>query len=86
MAVQLYCKAVADPDPQIRGGGGGGVIQTLRLVWGDWGLSQKKIFFQPFGPQSGLKIKGCPGPPVPSPGFATSVKGTCALKIKQWDF
>ena len=24
MAVQLYCKAMADPDPQIRGGGGGG--------------------------------------------------------------
>ena len=47
VAVQLYCKVVADPDPQIRGGGGGGVIQTLRLVWGDWGLSQKKKFFSP---------------------------------------
>ena len=72
MAVQLYCKAVADPDPEISVGGLGAV--------------SKKNFFQPFGPQSGLKIRGYPGPPVPSPGFATSVKGTRALKIKQWDF
>ena len=85
MAVQLYCKVVADPDPQIRGGGGGGHPDPEISV-GGLGAVSKKIFFQPFGPQSGLKIKGCPGPPVPSPGFATSVKGTCALKIKQWDF
>ena len=35
VAVQLYFKAVADPDLQMRGG--------------DWGLSQKKIFFSPLG-------------------------------------
>ena len=82
MAVQLYCKAVADPDPQIRGGGG--VIPEISV--GGLGAVSKKLVFQPFGPQSGLKIRGYPGPPGPSPGFATSVKGTCALKIKQWDF
>ena len=83
MAVQLYCKAVADPDPQIRGRGG---HPDTEISVGGLGAVSKKLVFQPFGPQSGLKIRGYPGPPRPSPGFATSVTGTCALKIKQWDF
>ena len=60
---------------QIRGGGGGGgegpVIQTLRW-WVGGGL---KIFFQPFQPQFGLKIRGEPGPrapPLDPPQFKAS--------------
>ena len=51
MAVQLYCKAVADPDLQIRGGGGGGGYPDPEISWGGghWGLSQKKIFFSALG-------------------------------------
>ena len=41
----LKARAAADPDLQIRGGGG-----------------LKKIFFRPFGPHLGPKIKGKPGP------------------------
>ena len=54
---------VTDPDLQIRGEGGGAVIQTLRK-----GVAvSKKIFFRPFAPQFGLKIRGRPGPPGPLP-------------------
>ena len=45
MAVQLYFKAVADPDLQMRGG----VHPAPEVRGGDWGLSQKKIFFSPLG-------------------------------------
>ena len=85
MAVQLYFKAVADPDLQMRGGGG---VHPAPEISGGGGTvgCLKKIFFQPLGPQCGLKIRRYPGPPVLSPGFVTRVKGTCALKIKQWDF
>ena len=44
--------AVVDPFLYIRRGGGGG---------GGGGFS-KKIFFQPFRPQFGLKIRGGPSP------------------------
>ena len=55
-------------DPDLQGGGGGeGVIETLRK--GEWGL--QKIFFQLFGPHFGRKIRGG-GPPGPSPGSATA--------------
>jgi len=43
---------VADPDLQIRGGGGGEA-------------SLKKMFLQPFGPHFGLKIRGGGPPWVP---------------------
>ena len=49
---------VVDPDPQTRGA----AIRTLRLGEGP-GL--KKIFFQPFRSQFGLKIRGAPRPPGP---------------------
>ena len=47
------------PDPEIRGGGGEGL----------------KIFFWPFGPHFGLKIKEGPAPPAPSPGSPTVLCG-----------
>ena len=46
-------RAVADLDLQMREGV---VIQTLRE-----GDRSQKIFFQPFGPQFGLNIRGGPG-------------------------
>ena len=54
---------MADPDLQIKGWGGGAVIQTLSR--GGGGL--KNFFFRPFGPQVGLRIRfgaggGSPGP------------------------
>ena len=48
MAVQLYCKAVADPDPQIRGGGGGGHPDPEISV-GGLGAVSKNLFFSPLG-------------------------------------
>ena len=48
---------LADPDPEIRVGGGT--------------PASKNIFFRPFGPHFGLKIRGGLGPPGPSPGSAT---------------
>ena len=51
--------ASADPDLQIRGGGGGHPDPDIRGM----GRS-KKIFFRPFGPQFGPKIRGG-GPPGP---------------------
>ena len=50
-------EAVADPDLQIRRGGGEGAVS--------------KKNFPPFGPQFGLKIRGAGGPPDPFPGSAT---------------
>ena len=50
---QMFCFfSVADPDFEMRGGGGG--------------RSPRKIFW-PFGPQFGVKIRGELGPPGPSP-------------------
>ena len=43
----LKARAAADPDLQIRGGGGGVL---------------KNFFCRPFGPHLGPKIKGKPGP------------------------
>ena len=51
------------PDPKIRG-------------WGR-GAASKKIV-RSFGPHFGLKIKGRPGPPGPSPGSATGLDNTFA--------
>ena len=47
--------AVLDPEPEIRGGGGGGKAQY------------PKNFFWPFGPQFGLKIGGGVGGSHPGP-------------------
>ena len=48
---------MADPGLQIRGRGA--VIQTLRKEAGGGGGGRpNKIFFQPFGPQFGLKTRG----------------------------
>ena len=56
---QFYESAtVADPDLQIRGGGGG---------------VSPRNFFRRFMASFGLKIRGDPGLPGPSPGFATVV-------------
>ena len=56
---------MADPELQIRGWGGGTVIQTLRK--GGEAVSKKK-FFRPFGPQFGVKVRG--GGAGPYPGSA----------------
>ena len=55
------------PDPEIR-------------RWGARSLKQN--FFRPFGPQFGLKIRGLPGPPGPSPGSVTGLSAglRCSLK------
>ena len=64
--------AVADPDLQMRRGGGGG-----------WGRESPILFFfQPFGSQFGLKITGGGGGVRPSPGFATGL-GDIYLTPKQ---
>ena len=49
--------SVADPDPQIRGGGGPPDPEIR-------GGGFQKPFFRTFGPQFGLKIRGA-GPPGP---------------------
>ena len=60
---------MADPDLQISGGGGGGGPgHPAPEIRG--GPDLKINFFRPFGPQSGLKIRGA-GPPGPFPGSAT---------------
>ena len=58
---------MADPDFQIRGGGGGNPDPEIT---GGPGL--QKIFFRPFGPHFGLKIRrgGGADPLGPSPGSA----------------
>ena len=53
-SVKLSRLSVADPDLQIRGGP---LNQALVPPGGGRGQSQKK-FFQPLGPQFGLKIRG----------------------------
>ena len=50
---------MADPDFQIRGGGGG--------------TGHEKNFFRPCGPQFGLKIRGDPGSPGSSPRSTTAI-------------
>ena len=47
--------------------GGGAVIQTLRQGGGG-----QSLFLRPLVPQSGLKIRGEPRPPGPSPRSATA--------------
>ena len=62
--------AVLAPNLEIIGGGGWvGSSRPLEK----WGAGLQKNFFPPFGPQFGLKIRGEPGPPGPSPGSATAV-------------
>ena len=53
-----------DPGLQIRGE----PVHPAREIRG--GPSLKKMFFQSFGPQSGMKIMGDGPPPGPSPGSA----------------
>ena len=62
-------KPVADPDFQIRGGGGDHPDPEIR-----GGLASKKHVFRPFGPHFDLIIRG-PGPPGPSPESATANSG-----------
>ena len=52
------------------GGGGGETVS-------------KQNFFQPFGPQFGLKIRRTPGPPGPSPGYATYILDSAILSLQQ---
>ena len=56
---------VADPELQIRGGGG----HPDPGIGGGGAVSKKN--FRPFGPQFGLKIKGSPSPPGSFPGSVT---------------
>ena len=66
----MLLSSVADPDLQIRWGGGeGSEGHPDPEKRGGGGL--KKEFFRPFGPQFGLKIRGVPSPPGPSPGSGT---------------
>ena len=53
-----------DPDPETRGGGGGGGGggRSSRPL-DEGGTGPPKIFFLPFWPRFGLKIRGC-GPPL----------------------
>ena len=61
--------ASADPDLQIRGGGGGSGHPDPEII----GVGRsKKNFFRPLGPQFGPKIRGA-DPPGPSPGSATDL-------------
>ena len=59
--------SVMDPGLQIRGE----PVHPDREIRG--GPSLKKMFFQSFGPQSGMKIMGGGPPPGPSPGSAMDV-------------
>ena len=65
MAVQLYFKAVADPDLQIRGGGGGGGAYPDPEISGGGGTGGclKKIFFSVHWASVWSKNKGVPGAP-----------------------
>ena len=70
---------MADTDLQRRGSGGGvggagGGGHPDPEIGG--GVVSKKFFFRPFGRQFGLKIRGTPAPPGPSPGSATGL-GPC---------
>ena len=59
---------VPDPDLEI-GGEGGGHPDPLKKGGGGGGGLQK-IFYRPFGPQFGLKIRGaCPLAPPPDPSL-----------------
>ena len=60
-----------------------GTLTISGVGRGGTGGGRKKKIFPPFRPHWSLKIRGYL---VPSPGSTTSVKGTCALKINQWDF
>ena len=72
--------AVADPDLQIREGGGGGHPDPeIRGA-----PASKKIFFRPFGPHFGLKIRGEGGPPGPSSGSATARKQNTSVNWNQY--
>ena len=62
-------KPVADPDLQIRGGGGGHPDPEIR-----GGLASKKHVFRPFGPHFDLIIRG-PGPPGSSPESSNANSG-----------
>ena len=58
-----------DLDLEIRGGGGGG--------------GSPKILFRPFGPQFGLKVRGCRAPAGPSLGSATEINSRLfTIKVK----
>ena len=66
---------MADPDLQIRGGGGGSHLDPEKR-----GGQSQKNFFQPFEPQFGLKIRGRSGGwggPGPSPGSGTGLCDPC---------
>ena len=63
MGFQTFRWGGGHPDSEIRGGGEGGL---------------QKIFFGPFGPHFGIKIRkggggGKAGPPGPSSGSATAL-------------
>ena len=65
---------MADPDLQIRGWREGGVHPDPEIAGG--GGCLKNIFFRPFRPQLGLRIRwgGGLGPPGPSPGYPLAKK------------
>ena len=63
---------VADPDLQIRGGGGGWEAGHPDLE--KRGAQSQRNFSRPFEPHFGLKIRQG-GPPGPSLGAATGEKG-----------
>ena len=56
---KVELQAVADPDLQIRWGGGSHPDPEIRGGW-----SPKK-YFRPFRPHFGLKMREDPGPPAP---------------------
>ena len=66
----LERKSVADPDLELRGRGGGAVLIYL-LCW-PFSLQSFLIFWP--------KIRGCPGPPGPSPRSATANNAVGLLK------
>ena len=64
VAVQLYFKAVADPDLQMRGGGG---VHPAPEVRGGTGGCLKKKFFSALWTSVWSKNKGVPGAPSSLP-------------------
>ena len=77
-------RTVPDPDLEINKVGGGGGSHPDPEIRGD---QSPKNFFQPFGPQFGLKIRGCLSPPGPSPRSATAGHFSSTqknIKSHQW--
>ena len=66
--------AVADLDLQIKGGRGEGAGHPHPEIRGGGAVSKKILFFLPFRPHFGRKIREGAAPPSPSPGSVTAAR------------